>query len=155
MPTHTVQTSQLIIFNHLQVLVHVSTTYCNCVVGTDIGEQFYPPPTDWREAIAVAEKFDSAQLASLTSIYLGDYPNTYTFTKALGEHVIKDMCEGRIPTLVLRPSIVISTIKDPVAGWIDNFNGPVGLLVACGKGKTLHFALIFLPNKQNNTQELS
>ncbi|GLV37043.1 uncharacterized protein CBL_02125 [Carabus blaptoides fortunei] len=119
---------------HLAVLVHVSTTYCNCVVGTEIGEQFYPPPTDWREAITVAEQFDEAQLAYLTSMYLGAYPNTYTFTKALGEHVIKDMCEGRIPTIVVRPSIVISTYKDPVEGWIDNFNGPVGLLVACGKG---------------------
>lgn len=23
---------------------------------------------------------------------------------------------------------------EPVAGWIDNFNGPVGILVASGKG---------------------
>ena len=29
---------------------------------------------------------------------------------------------------------VISTIKEPVEGWIDNFNGPVGLLVGGGKG---------------------
>lgn len=29
---------------------------------------------------------------------------------------------------------VISTAHEPFPGWIDNFNGPVGLLVASGKG---------------------
>lgn len=28
----------------------------------------------------------------------------------------------------------MSTIKEPVPGWIDNFNGPVGLMLAGGKG---------------------
>lgn len=25
-------------------------------------------------------------------------------------------------------------MKEPVAGWVDNFNGPVGLMVGGGKG---------------------
>jgi len=29
---------------------------------------------------------------------------------------------------------VVSTIEEPVPGWADNFNGPTGLLVACGVG---------------------
>lgn len=29
---------------------------------------------------------------------------------------------------------VISTIEDPVPGWLDNFNGPVGIMVGGGKG---------------------
>lgn len=29
---------------------------------------------------------------------------------------------------------VISSLNDPVKGWIDNFNGPIGLMMACGKG---------------------
>lgn len=29
---------------------------------------------------------------------------------------------------------VISTLNDPFPGWIDNFNGPVGLLIGGGKG---------------------
>jgi len=31
---------------------------------------------------------------------------------------------------------VISSIAEPVLGWIDNVNGPVGLMLACGKGIT-------------------
>lgn len=29
---------------------------------------------------------------------------------------------------------VISTAFEPVQGWLDNFNGPVGMLVGGGKG---------------------
>lgn len=29
---------------------------------------------------------------------------------------------------------VISSLNDPIKGWIDNFNGPIGLMMACGKG---------------------
>lgn len=30
--------------------------------------------------------------------------------------------------------LVVSSMKEPVPGWIDNFNGPCGILVAYGKG---------------------
>lgn len=26
------------------------------------------------------------------------------------------------------------TLNEPVKGWLDNFNGPIALSVACGKG---------------------
>ena len=29
---------------------------------------------------------------------------------------------------------VISTWTEPFPGWTDNFNGPVGLMIGCGKG---------------------
>lgn len=32
--------------------------------------------------------------------------------------------------------IVISSALEPIAGWIDNFNGPIGLLIAGAKGVT-------------------
>ncbi|RZC42435.1 NAD binding 4, Sterile and/or Epimerase domain containing protein [Asbolus verrucosus] len=117
----------------VEVVVHISTTYCN----TDrevIGEQLYPACADWKETIAVAENADKHSLNVLTSKYIHPQPNTYTFAKSLGEHVVNDMLAGRVPAVIFRPSIVISTALEPFPGWIDNFNGPVGLLVACGKG---------------------
>lgn len=30
--------------------------------------------------------------------------------------------------------LVIASFKEPVPGWIDNLNGPVGLMLASGKG---------------------
>ena len=29
---------------------------------------------------------------------------------------------------------VISTLAEPVRGWLDNFNGPVGMMIGGGKG---------------------
>lgn len=31
-------------------------------------------------------------------------------------------------------NVVISTLDDPMKGWVDNFNGPVGLMVGGAKG---------------------
>nr|XP_023019858.1 putative fatty acyl-CoA reductase CG5065 [Leptinotarsa decemlineata] len=118
---------------HLDVLMHFSTTYCN----TDkqiIEEQIYPPHADWEKTIELAETLDAHALDVLSVKYIHPLPNTYTFTKSLGEHVIADLCDGQVPSVIFRPSIVISTMTDPFSGWIDNFNGPVGILVASGKG---------------------
>lgn len=62
-------------------------------------------------------------------------PNTYVFTKRLAEDVVHDFSEEyKLPCVIIRPSIVISSAKEPVTGWIDNFNGPIGLLVGGAKG---------------------
>nr|CAD7397786.1 unnamed protein product [Timema poppensis] len=117
---------------NLVVLLHVSTTYCN----TDrkvIDEVIYPPHGDWKKSIEMVEKIDEAVLRLITPKILGGLPNTYTYTKSLAEHLIEDYSE-RIPAVIFRPSIVISTLDEPIKGWIDNFNGPVGLMVAGGKG---------------------
>merc|ERR1712240_65864 len=35
---------------------------------------------------------------------------------------------------MMRPSIVTAAWKEPVAGWVDNLNGPTGILAAAGVG---------------------
>lgn len=60
-------------------------------------------------------------------------PNTYTFTKALAERICHDY-STQLPIVIVRPSIVTGSEHEPFPGWCDNFNGPVGLLVACGIG---------------------
>nr|XP_018899460.1 PREDICTED: fatty acyl-CoA reductase 1-like isoform X1 [Bemisia tabaci] len=117
---------------NLKALLHVSTTYCNCM-RMEVEEKVYPMQVDWREAIDVAEKVDRATLNILSEKYLGKFPNTYTFTKNLAEQIMLEH-KDELPVIVFRPSIVISTLKEPIPGWIDNFNGPTGLLVGVGKG---------------------
>lgn len=117
---------------NLAVLVHVSTTYCNCYRKM-VEEIIYPAPMNWREAIAMAEKCDPIVTNILSKKYLGIFPNSYVFTKNLSECLIQDECKN-IPTVIFRPSIVISSVKEPVPGWIDNANGPVGFMIGIGKG---------------------
>ena len=31
-----------------------------------------------------------------------------------------------LPLIVMRDSVIIHSITDPVPGWFDNFNGPMG-----------------------------
>lgn len=122
----------------LCALVHVSTSYSNTNRDT-IEEVLYPPLADWRETLAVCESIDEHTLRTLTPKYLGEMPNTYTFSKQLAEHVVYEN-KGQLPIVIVRPSIVIASDKEPMPGWVENFNGPVGIFVACGKGilRTIH-----------------
>ena len=56
----------------------------------------------------------------------GEYPNTYTFTKAVAEQLF-DKAHG-LPVTIIRPSIVVASLEYPMKGWIDNYNGPTGLV---------------------------
>lgn len=116
---------------HLKVVVHVSTTYSNPSIHV-VSEKIYPPNGNWRDAIRIAETHPEL-LDLLMPKYTNYEPNTYTFTKGLAEQVVSEF-KDRLPVVVYRPSIVISALDEPIAGWIDNFNGPVGLFVACGIG---------------------
>lgn len=33
--------------------------------------------------------------------------------------------------------LVVASWKEPIPGWIENLNGPTGLLVGAGKGLTI------------------
>ncbi|CAG4978355.1 unnamed protein product [Colias eurytheme] len=117
---------------HLESFIHVSTSYSNTNRET-IEEVMYPPHADWRETLAICEAVDPETLKILTPKYLGELPNTYVFTKQLAEHVVYEN-RGKIPAVILRPSIVISCHLEPLPGWNANLNGPAGILVASAKG---------------------
>lgn len=70
---------------------------------------------------------------------IGDWPNTYTYTKALAEDIVRRNSEG-IPVGVFRPAIVTSSAKEPLVGWIDNLYGPTGVVAGAGTGvlRTMH-----------------
>lgn len=119
-------------FKGIRVIVHVSTTYCN-PARRIVEEKVYPPNADWRTAIKVAETLDHDTINSLTQKFTNAEPNTYTFTKGLAEQIMHEY-RDRFPIVIYRPSIVISSLDEPMPGWIDNFNGPTGLLLACGIG---------------------
>ncbi|XP_013105200.2 putative fatty acyl-CoA reductase CG5065 [Stomoxys calcitrans] len=117
---------------NLKIFMHVSTTYAHPDLNV-LEEKIYPPYADWRTTIKLAETYDIETLNILFPKYAPKHPNTYTFTKSLGEHIIEES-RHKIPVAILRPSIVVSSFEEPFPGWIDNFNGPAALLVACGAG---------------------
>lgn len=92
---------------------------------------------------------------------LGHFPNGYSYSKCLAEHLVIEQMKAGLPCMICRPSIgqldgkqrvvrwswkmpiiffflyifsVIPIWTDPLPGWTDNLNGPMGLLTAAGKG---------------------
>jgi alcohol-forming fatty acyl-CoA reductase len=58
------------------------------------------------------------------------WPNTYTFTKSLGESLLALRGRG-LPIAVVRPSIVESSTRTPFSGWNEGINtsGPLSYLL--------------------------
>ncbi|XP_013143258.1 PREDICTED: fatty acyl-CoA reductase 1-like [Papilio polytes] len=83
----------------------------------------------------MAESIEQNKLENMMQLVKKDYANTYTFSKALAEEVVRT--EGRgLPICVVRPSIVISSYREPMPGLVDpwNINSPSGVLLGIYTG---------------------
>jgi fatty acyl-CoA reductase len=113
-------------------IVHISTAYSNCDKKS-IGEIVYPASFDPTIAIKTFSWLSDVVLRKITPDLIGSKPNTYAYTKSLAEHLVQ--CnKGDLPVCIVRPSIVTATVKEPVPGWVDNWQGASGILIAHGKG---------------------
>ncbi|XP_020291339.1 putative fatty acyl-CoA reductase CG5065 [Pseudomyrmex gracilis] len=117
---------------HLLLFVYISTAYCHLEEKV-LKEKTYPPPANPHEMIKYVEWMDDKMVESMKNKILGNVPNSYAFTKALAESLIEEAMPY-IPAIILRPSVVLPVWKEPIPGWTDNINGPVGLLIGAGKG---------------------
>ncbi|XP_026686569.1 fatty acyl-CoA reductase wat-like [Diaphorina citri] len=115
----------------LKAFVHVSTAFTHCP-RERIDEEFYPVPLKYENLIQLISETGDEELSEMTPKLLHEWPNTYTFTKALAEPIFYLLC-----------STVVSTYREPVRGWIDNVYGPIGMLVGIATG-VLHTHLINL-----------
>lgn len=64
--------------------------------------------------------------------------DTYTFTKAMGEQLLVKSCSG-VKLILLRPSIIESSLKEPEPGWIEGFQTSTPILFGYGKGEIPDF----------------
>ncbi|XP_055917573.1 fatty acyl-CoA reductase 1-like isoform X2 [Eupeodes corollae] len=117
---------------NLDFFAYVSTSYCHLHIKT-LYEKPYDPPADPHMIIKACELLTDDEINLIEKKILGDIPNTYAYTKSLGEALVVESFDV-LPTVILRPSIVIPIWKEPIPGWTDNINGPTGLLIGAGKG---------------------
>lgn len=118
---------------NLQALVHVSTAYSNAERNV-IEEKIYSAPASLPQLLAMVDAVPPPLLAGITSQYIKPKPNTYTFTKAMAEEAVNTRPNKTYPIAIFRPTIVVSSLRHPYPGWIENLNGPSGVVVAAGKG---------------------
>ncbi|XP_013175716.1 PREDICTED: fatty acyl-CoA reductase 1-like [Papilio xuthus] len=122
----------------LRSFVYVSTAYSHATrsrIGTEISEDFHESPASPDALIQLVETLDEDKLNEATPVLIKDWPNTYSFSKAVAEEMIR-ITAGDLPICVVKPAIVIPTNREPVPGWIDTncVFGPSGLLIGMGLG---------------------
>ncbi|CAM0910209.1 unnamed protein product [Alopecurus aequalis] len=70
------------------------------------------------------------------------WPNTYVFTKAMGEMLLGHL-RGDLPVVILRPSIITSILKEPLPGWMEGIRTIDAVVIGYAK-QTLSFFLVDL-----------
>ncbi|XP_076277556.1 fatty acyl-CoA reductase 1-like isoform X2 [Lasioglossum baleicum] len=116
--------------SNLDVFIHVSTTYCQCEESV-LEERNYPAPMEPQTVMDIVNNLKDDVLLAMTPKLLEGQPNTYAFSKALSEDLVQ---RSGLRAGIARPSIVVASLNEPMPGWVDNVNGPTGLLIAAGKG---------------------
>ncbi|KAI5646491.1 male sterility protein domain-containing protein [Phthorimaea operculella] len=128
----------------LKSFVHISTAFVHATpdrVGQPVLEQFYDCSFDPNFLIDLVEQLDEKKLDAITPKLIENWPNTYTFTKALAEQLVRRTA-GELPISVVRPAIVMPAYREP-PGWVDisGKNGPVGFIMgACLGGLHVMYA---------------
>ncbi|CAG4949077.1 unnamed protein product [Parnassius apollo] len=122
----------------LEAFIHVSTSYCRCELPL-LEERLYPPRHLPQNVVDCVKWMDDDLLHYLQPKLIEPQPNTYAYTKSLTEDVVSQYA-GKFPIAIARLSIVTAAHEEPMPGWVDNMNGPTGLLVGAGKGviRTMH-----------------
>ncbi|KAK4878118.1 hypothetical protein RN001_010624 [Aquatica leii] len=116
----------------LKSFVHVSTAFSFCPQPV-IDERFYKVPLCASDLLTIVDNATEEHLDKITSIICKPWPNTYSFTKAIAEDVVRREAKD-LPIAIVRPSVVIASIKEPVRGWIDNIYGPTGIFLGMSVG---------------------
>lgn len=122
-------------FKHLNSFIHCSTAYVNCNRRGMIDETLPPLSFDPEEMVRMIMSKHKSQIDTLTNTLLTKYkyPNTYTFTKAISEHILS-LRRGNIPLFFVRPTIVGATLKDPFPGWVDSVAAVGAVILYVGVG---------------------
>lgn len=91
----------------LQMFAYISTAFSHCE-RKHIDEEFYDVSIAPEDMIRLAEYYEERPeddtLDVLTDNFISPWPNTYSFSKALSEELVREY-GSRVPTVVIRPSI--------------------------------------------------
>ncbi|XP_035903531.1 fatty acyl-CoA reductase wat-like [Anopheles stephensi] len=120
---------------HIRSIVHVSTFYSNCH-RSHIEEHIYEdlPFGGFENILGLFRHLTPEEKARLKPIILGPMPNSYTFSKRCAEVMVQQQF-AQLPIAIFRPPIVTSAYREPMPGWVNNFNGPAGMVVPVIRGQ--------------------
>eukprot|EP00742_Colponemidia_sp_Colp-10_P010413 GILJ01011431.1.p1 GENE.GILJ01011431.1~~GILJ01011431.1.p1 ORF type:complete len:1177 (+),score=214.25 GILJ01011431.1:40-3570(+) len=117
----------------LKAFVHVSTAYVNANKRGWVEEKIYPCQFDPEALIQDVLKMSPKDVLAVTPKLMEGYPNTYTFSKYIGETMLQKY-KGHLPVSIVRPAIIGATYKEPFAGWTDVVTAAGAIFMTCGVG---------------------
>ncbi|TGZ56632.1 hypothetical protein DBV15_11842, partial [Temnothorax longispinosus] len=114
---------------NLKSFIYVSTIYANFCMK-HIEEHVYTYPINYKDLIThiLSENIMEEKTAKKLNNHFGrftlQWPNTYTFTKAIAEGLLRDKSG---PIGIFQPATITSTANEPLVGWNNNFLGEIGI----------------------------
>lgn len=88
---------------HLDVLLHLSTTFCSPDLSK-FKEEIYDPPADPEDVLNFADLIKGEALNEIAPKLIKPHPNTYTYTKRLAETLVARSYD-ELKIAIVRPSI--------------------------------------------------
>jgi hypothetical protein len=111
----------------------MSTCYVNSEKRGYIEEKIYEVDFDVEKHINYLKTLSVQDIEKQTPAILGEFPNTYTYTKSMSERLLRKH-RGDLPTFIIRPSIVGCSFREPYPGWVDNISAAGAMLFFIGLG---------------------
>lgn len=115
------------------IMVHTSTAYVNCTQERFIDEKIYPMPKDPTTYITEVQQIAAQDIERETARVLGKFPNTYTFTKNIGEQMLARL-RNELSLVIVRPTIIGGSLREPYQGWVDNVSAAGAFYLSAGLG---------------------
>jgi len=98
-----------------------------------IDERVYPSAVQPQKILNLLEWMEDDWMKMATKKLIGEKPNTFAYTKWLGETLIQEEAAD-LPVVIVRPSTIGAAWKEPFAGWVEKSSGPCDLFIAAGRG---------------------
>nr|XP_012144977.1 PREDICTED: putative fatty acyl-CoA reductase CG8306 isoform X3 [Megachile rotundata] len=122
---------------NLYAFVYVSSVYSQAH-NDRIEEKCYTPPGDIRmveDLIKADEAIPNGFNKHTLRKILGKWVNTYTFSKAITEGFVAEFARrSTIPCAIYRPTLIMSSAKEPTPGLITHKTGVSGLTLVYSLG---------------------
>ncbi|CEG66026.1 hypothetical protein RMATCC62417_02685 [Rhizopus microsporus] len=132
---------------NMEAFIHASLAYTDpSLPNGHVQERVYPMKVgDPEDLLTEIVNLELQDIPKMTQRILSHYPNTYTFTKSLTEHLIMKRVDinrveeaqggkAQWPVAIVRATQVGAAADEPLPGWADGITGANGLVYLMGKG---------------------
>lgn len=117
--------------------------------GQLLEEKLMASPFDWPALYSQISQMTASDIAHYSQTLLGNFPNTYVFTKRMAEHMLVENNAKGLALYFIRPTIIGASLEEPCPGWTDSIGLAGGLYLLAGLG-----LLREMPGDPNNIGDI-